>query len=436
MMTRVTIGSIWECSIYTYAFLSVLYFLLGIIISRYSQDKRFALIIFTIGYTFRMLVLTAGRVLWGNGDTAFRDIAYYNRTGRAIVEVWKNGFTFDLSTYAKIAGSRNWGYSLYNAVHNIVCTSDILPSISNVFIGALLPIIVLELSIILFDNRTARLATVLTASESGNIWFSTLNLKDTFVSFVFLYSLFMAAQLAQKRSAPRVAAIILSLSFLYATRFYIAILILPIIIIYWVQKESEALSARNVAIFSSIVIIISAIIYHLPGTKGTIYEIKRAGGIYEFIKEYTDRSFSNVYKRGSTGYVVLKNIPTALSFYVVLLYFSLNPSPFLLSGWRIILLPGIIMWYTMIPFFVQGLAKILKNKEQNILAITALSTFFIYSVFPNLSGVRHRLQILPVAFIISSYALINSKQKKVFIYTTWSIILSLSALMAVIQYII
>lgn len=389
--------------------LAVLYLTAGIFYTRYVLRSPFLLILFLAGFGIRVVLAFVLYLTHPPDGHIFPDDLYYMRTGLAILDYWKTGQFLNLDMYRLIAGSRNWGYSFYNAVHYLMIPSHLLPSVSNAFVGSLLGIAVYRLARELFEARIARISAILTTFHSGLIWYSAVNLKDSLVALTIVLTLYYGVSCVRAHGGKNLLKMLGVAVVLFTLRFYVAPFVLMFVVFYWLL-HSRVPVLRRLSLLGGLILGVLFLASFLPGVKTTLNQIRQVGGVPEFILEYGERSLSKIRGKETT---ILGRLDEFSPESVVItgIRFTLNPSPFNLHDITWLLLPGILLWYTLLPFLFTGGLELVRKKpaEAALLFGLVIGGILLYAFLPKVSEMRHRFQFTAIAMIVATWGLVHLK---------------------------
>jgi 4-amino-4-deoxy-L-arabinose transferase-like glycosyltransferase len=408
----------------------MLYLTAGMFYTRYVLRSSFLLILFLAGFGVRVVLAFVLYFTHPPDGHIFRDDLYYMRTGLAILEQWKTGQFLNLDMYRLVAGSRNWGYSFYNALHYLMTPSHLLPGVSNAFVGSLLGIAVYKLARELFDVRVARISAVLTAFHSGLIWYSAVNLKDSLVALTIVLTLFYGVSSVRRHGIKDLLKMLGAAVILFPLRFYMAPFTLTFVALYWFLHSCVPLR-RKLFLIGVLVLGVSLAASFLPGVETLLNQIRRAGGVPEFFLSYGERSLSQVQGKETTILGKLEEFgPTSMA--ITGARFILNPSPFNLHDITWLLLPGILLWYALLPFFFTGGLALVRRRpaEAALLFGLVVGGILLYSFLPKVSETRHRFQFTAIAIIVATWGLLHLRPwHKLVAISFWAILIFGLALM-------
>ncbi len=404
----------------------VVYLFLGLFYITGLPDRSFVMVLFVAGFAVRVLLAFILYFAYPPDGHIFRDDLYYMRTGINILEYWHGGGAFwNFDAYRVAASSRNWGYSFYNAIHFFMAPSHLLPSISNSFAGAMLAVSVYRLAFELFGTRVARISAILAMFHSGLIFYSSVNLKDILVTLTTILVLFYGVLSVKDRRPANFLKMIVASVVLFSLRFYIAPVVLGSVLLYWLVSR-DVLPWRKIFLICVLVGCVIMFLKILPGVDRTRAQIEKKGGILKIFSHYAERNLEKVSAKRTRaiGRLVRPGISGAA---VTCVWFLLNPNPFNCHDITWFLLPGVLLWYMLIPFVLTGAVGLIR---QQFAAATLLVGFFsggvlLYSLFPHLAIIRHRFPLTAVAIIVACWGLTRLRPwHKVLALFVWTILLS------------
>ena len=171
--------------------LGLVLFLLNRFKSSSIADTPFNWNAFAGGFFVRFVFLIALQVglvsQTGQQMSMGTDAFNYYQEGIKIAELIRQ---FDLTLHLVvdvIVGGSNFGYSLLNGfIYSIFGNSVLIVKLFNVFLGALLGILVWEIVNLYASKKVARWAVCLTALNPALIYWSALNRKDILYTFLVL----------------------------------------------------------------------------------------------------------------------------------------------------------------------------------------------------------------------------------------------------------
>ena len=136
--------------------------------------------------------------LWGDSET-------YDFFGAAVAESWSHGNSITSWT-ATVEGKVNRGFIYVVAcVYYLFGRNLILVQFLNGIIGALTPLVILELGLLLYNRRVATTAMLLTAFFPQMIFWSAALYKDPAVMLAIAANILAVFRLRQRMSAYWVA---------------------------------------------------------------------------------------------------------------------------------------------------------------------------------------------------------------------------------------
>ena len=387
--------------------LAVLYLVAGAFYTRHVLQSSFLLCLFLAGFSIRAVLAFVLYFTHPPDGHIFPDDLYYMRTGLTILEQWRGGQFLNLDMYRLAAHSRNWGYSLYNAVHYLMTPSHLLPSISNAFAGALLGIAVYRLALELLNSvKVARIAAILATFHSGFIWYSSVNLKDSLVALTIVLTLLYGARAVRHHMSQDLLKMIGSAVVLFTLRFYMAPFVLGFIVLYWFLHSRVRLY-RKILLAGFLVGSALLLASILPGVETTLKQIERSGGIFNYITIQSEEQLEKVQIKEKTILSRLKQL-NIYEKMILAIRFILNPSPFNLHDITWLLLPGILLWYMMLPLVVAGGLRLIVRSPVTAILLLGLmiAGILLYAQLPNVH-MRHRFQFTPIAMIIAAWSLVH-----------------------------
>lgn len=374
---------------------TVLYLLLGLLlIKRYFQGKEnsFLLRLFLAGFALRLAFALSIHLSNPPFGLVYVDEEYYFARSLTLARLWAaKGIAVN---YIQLAGSGNYGYLIFNAIHYLLYASPLLPKITNVFLGSLLPIAVFRLAKELLNRRAAVVSSLIAFCTPDLIYWSAFNFKEILVAFLVILSFTEYLLLKGGAQVRRLMIVILGIILLLTIRFYVGILLLGLIVIHIIATMQFA---GKVKAFTLLFLAICLSIYFITNPFVPTF---LAALDPERLSAEIRSSFE---KTREKGYFMGEFSPSnPITYLLSAAHFLVTPSVY---RFRIsvkgFLNMGTIVWLVLMPFFFIGSYDLLKKKQALPILGFVWASIIFYSFLPFLGMVRHRAQLLPLMIVIA-----------------------------------
>ena len=329
---------------------------------------------------------------WGDSQT-------YDYFGAAVAESWSHG-SWIHSWTSTLEGGVNRGFIYFvAAVYYVFGRNVLLVQFLNGIIGALTPVVIFEIGLILYDRRVATTAMLFTAFFPQMIFWSAALYKDPMVMLAIAVNILAVFRLRQGLKPTWVAAYLLSAGALVWLRFYI---------FYATAAATAAgLLVRDrrgaaIGLASQLALVVGIIVLLLYTPVGR--EILQQSHFFDL--ELLSNSRTDLARAGS-GFAARADVSTFKGILAVLpvgvLYLLFAPFPWTVSGIRQALaLPDILMWYALVPFLLLGIASAGRRLRQTmpIFVFTTALTLAYGAFLGNVgTAYRQRTQIMMFYFL-------------------------------------
>lgn len=415
-------GDLW----YSLA-LGIIYFIIGyLIVARWDVSMG---VLFAGGFLVRITLAFFLYLCLYSDYCLIGDVAYYLEKGKDIAG-WLQRGAF-ISTPIPVA-FQDIGYSTYNAVHLLLVDSPLLPVVSNVLVGSLCGFLTwrLALTLGLFNQRNARLIAGLVTFFPPLIYYSALNLKDTLLTFFLLIFTLQGIYLLRNPSWRKLIQLALTFTILSTLRFYMAFLTLFLLSIVWLMQGRTKLGQKLILMIGLIGLLLG-IGYWIPSVRLPFQRIIFEGPV-QILLTQSERSISHIAR--SEYFLSGLSRLSLQSVLFTLVHFLLTPNPFFLRGINLLRVPGALGWFLILPYFFSGSCRWIRERQMRqsdgllIIGLT-WATILLYASQPWLADERHRLQLVPFAFIIAVAAWSRpSKCQALINALTWATILLVMSL--------
>jgi hypothetical protein len=333
--------------------------------------------------------------LWGDSET-------YDGFGAALAESWSHGDSIH-SWQATVEGKVNRGFIYFvAAVYYVFGRNVILVQFLNGIIGALTPIAILELGLVLYDRRVAVTAMLLTAFFPQMIFWSAALYKDPAVMLAIAANILSVFRLRLRMSAVWLVVYLATAAALVFLRFYIFYAIAAATLAGMLMRHRRGMAlgfATQLGIVASVIVLL---VYTPVG--------QEILGNSRFL----DLQVLNVSRmdlaRAGSGYAAEADVSTLSGILTVLpmgvAYLLFAPFPWSIVSLRQALaLPDVLIWYALVPALVRGiLAAHRRLRETMPILVFTTALTLAYGAFLGNAGTayRQRTQVMMFYFLFAA----------------------------------
>jgi len=330
--------------------------------------------------------------LWGDSET-------YDVFGAAIADSWSHG-TSTTSWSLTVEGKVNRGFIYFVAgVYYLFGRNVILVQFLNGIIGALTPIVILELGLLLYDRRVATTAMLLTAFFPQMIFWSAALYKDPVVMLAIAANILAVFRLRLRMSAYWVAVYLATAAALVFLRFYIFYAIGAATLAGMLMRHRRGM----VLGLATQVVLIAGLI--------SLFLYTPVGQEMLMNSRFLDLQLLNLSRmdlaRAGSGFAATADVSTVSGILTVLplgvAYLLFAPFPWSIVNLRQALaLPDVLMWYALVPALIRGILyahRRLRETMPILIFTTALT--LAYGAFLGNAGTayRQRTQVMMFYFL-------------------------------------
>ena len=354
--------------------------------------------------TLRYLVAV---FLWLNhGDQGFAtmfwgDSGTYDGLGAEVANGWAHGGGSSLWAET-LEGKANRGFIYFVAViYYVFGRNPLLVQFLNGIIGALTPIIIFEIGLLLYNERVAARAMLFTAFFPQMIFWSAAMYKDAAVMFFIALSMWSVLRLKLRFRLLDLLIYLGASAALIWLRFYIFyVLAVATIAGFWVTQRRSLLFGLITQIFA--VAGMLTLLLMTPVGQEMISQSR-----YLDLQQLQS-SRSDLAARAESGFAVDADVSTVPGLLHLLplgvAYLLFAPFPWMVGNLRQVLaLPDILVWYALMPALIRGLLSALRHHLKQAIPILVFTTALTlaYGAFLGNAGTayRQRTQIMMFYFL-------------------------------------
>ena len=346
------------------------------------------------------------RTFWGDSET-------YDLMGAAVAEAWTYGSSSTLWTET-VQGRVNSGFIYFVAsVYYVFGRNVLLVQFINGIIGALTPIVILEIGLLLYDKRVATTAMLFTAFFPQMIFWSAALYKDPAVMLCIAANILCVFQLRRGFSLKWVVVYLLTAGALVWLRFYIFYAVLAAMVVGFFVGHRRGATLGLVTQLLLVTCVLALMLFTPVGQEALMQS--------RFLDlDVLQSSRSDLAVRGDSGFAQVADVSTIGGVLQLLpvgvIYLLFAPFPWTISNLRQLLtLPDILAWYALTPALVAGIGLALKRLRQTMpILVFTTSLTLAYGAFLGNVGTayRQRTQIMMFYFLFIADGLHHKRRRR------------------------
>lgn len=344
-------------------------------------------------------------MFWGDSET-------YDALGAAIAQGWYQGASFSSWTLT-LEGQANPGFIYFVAVlYYIFGQNTLLVQFINGIVGSLVPIVILEIGLLLYDERVARRAMLFVAFFPQMIFWSSALYKDALVMFCIAVSMLATIRLKRRFAPFDLCVFLAAAGALVFLRFYIFYSILASTLIGFFAGQRRGILS---GLLAQIVLVFGVIVLLLSTSVGQeMVQQARFLDLQELQRSRDDLA------RAGTGFAVdadVSTLPGLLRFLPVgIVYLFFSPFPWTVSNLRqLFSMPDVLLWYALVPSLVRGLYSAVRYRLAHMMPILLFTTALTiaYGAFLGNAGTayRQRTQIMMFYFLFIADGMLQKRRE-------------------------
>ncbi len=347
------------------------------------------------------------QTFWGDSQT-------YDVMGAAVAEGWTQGASTHLWTET-VQGRVNSGFIYFVAgLYYVFGRNVLLVQFINGIIGALTPIVIFEIGLILYDKRVATTAMLFTAFFPQMIFWSSALYKDPAVMLCIASNILCVFRLKRRLSLSWVFIYLVTAGALVWLRFYIFYAVLAAMVAGLLVGHRRG-AALGLATQLFLVICVLGLLLFTPVGQEALSQSRF------FDLEVLQNSRLDLAVRGDSGFAAEVDVTTIGGLISMLplgvTYLLFAPFPWTVSNLRQVLtLPDILVWYALTPALIAGIGLALKRLRQTMpILVFTTSLTLAYGAFLGNVGTayRQRTQIMMFYFLFIADGLHRKRHRTI-----------------------
>ena len=394
-----------------------------------KKIRNIMLIITAISITLKSLIIFFLQFHENISIKHLNDILTYEAYSQYIYKNLSSGKSFLFSFY-----NFSWpapAYSFYNGFVYILFGNNIISVeiINSIFIGTLSSLLVYFLARKIFDEKTGIVSFALFSFSPDLLFLNSTGLKISINIFIVLLIFCIIFFWNNKFKYLKFLTVLFLLYYDGLLRVYSGIF-MAISLMLWLIIEKRKYNFKPyeivIAIFLLIFVSFKILNYDLFHSIKLFAKSHKNENYIAATVRYTSNAFSGgkyaitipkpIQHAAITIPKPIQHAVTAITFIIIKIFYYIF-SPFLWFlplQYSVMLLPSIIYWYLLLPFFIYGSVKWsrvdLKNSSIFLIYILTVSGTIIFFTNNMMQMYIYRVQLLPLFYIIASYGITKVKK--------------------------
>lgn len=339
------------------------------------------------------------------GATGSDDSTYHHWAWQ-IAQAWREGGSYCIPSILR----GYTGYIYFNALlYYFIGPSTIAARIMNALFGAFVVVYVYRIGRHTFDEKLAKIASILTAFFPNLVLFSALQYKDTLLALLCVLGLWQVIKMSEQTNLLQLIMLAFCIGLISTLRWQVAMGLMLITILNFLLNWCSLSSKGRLVFIINVMFLVSLIYMLQPGMlRRDIFQISRFG---EFMQTRLDQfrlTHQNPIVRDLLSKVYL--MPLYVMFPLIM------PIPSLLYGkYPLVdklITPGVIVWHMLLPFFFYGMflaIRTLPRKTFPLYSFVIGSVIGLFIMF-FLEAIRQTIMIMPINTIFIAIGLRNYKK--------------------------
>ncbi len=400
--------------------LLILFFSLPAIflIRRYSDEKKFLVNLFLVALLAR-IGLGLFIHIFDLRSVIGPDAVLFDIWGQRLAEIWQGlPVPDDESTRRAISTTTpGWGINyLVGAIYFTFGQSTLIAQSFCGFVGALTAPMIYFCTEKIFNNqRVAKNAALFIAVFPSCVIWSSQILKDGLIIFLLVFTMTLVLQLQKKFSYTAVVFLILSLFGIMSLRFYIFYMVAAAVAGSFIIGLST--SIQSIVRNTIVVVLIGLALTYLGVIRNASSDFENYASLEQVQRnrDYLSTTAESGFGQDvdvSTSAGAIGAVPIGFT------YLMLAPFPWQVTKLnQTIILPEVLVWWTLMPIMIIGLWYALKNRLRSALPIL-LFTFMLtisYSIFQGNVGMAYRqrtqIQVFLFIFVAVGWEILRERRE-------------------------
>jgi hypothetical protein len=333
------------------------------------------------------------QAFWGDSQT-------YDYFGASVAESWSHGTSTNLWAET-MEGRVNKGFIYFVAcVYYVFGRNVLLMQFINGIIGALTPLVIFEIGLLLYSRRVATTAMLLTAFFPQMIFWSSALYKDPAVMLCIAANILCVFRLRRRLDPFWILVYLATAGALVWLRFYIFYAVLAAALAGLLVGHRRG---AMVGLLTQLLLVTGVILLLLFTPLGQEVLLRS-----QFLDlDMLQNSRLDLAERGDSGFSIDADVSTVGGLLKMLpvgvTYLLFAPFPWTVSSVRQLLaLPDVLAWYALTPALVAGIGLALKRLRQTmpILVFTTALTLAYGAFLGNVgTAYRQRTQVMMFYFL-------------------------------------
>jgi hypothetical protein len=348
------------------------------------------------------------------------DSVLYHEHGVDLAKMFRN-FDFKPGSYLTDSDYSDYGYNVFlGVIYSLFGSFTIIARLFHCLLHALSCMLIFKITSIIFDFKSAKLASILNAFSPHLLFFVGVSLKETLMIFLLLNSTYQSIEiiLNQKINLLKLTIFISTILSLFFFRTVLGIVFLVSFSLFYISNMTFKKNIYRIISLLGLLIAFTIVIYYISEIGFTKKIIETIG----LSNTQTDAELADKISKGNGSGLSVK-----IALVIPLLFFSVLVAPFptivfLDDQTEIVwLYSGCLLKNLLVFFAIVGVFNALRFvRKKSLLVIGILISYsLVISVAAQSTSIRYQLVSLPFIHIIAAYGIyrFNTKLKSVwFIY--------------------
>jgi 4-amino-4-deoxy-L-arabinose transferase-like glycosyltransferase len=344
------------------------------------------------------------------------DLSYHQKSIKIADIIEQRGYRegYDLAAFYYPV---NVGYCYASAVlyHWFPDLNTLVIRMLNCLFSSLSAVLTFLIAYLVYsDFKIARWAGILSALFPVSIVLASVQYKDTVVIFLFLMSILILLNLFNRLTLTTAVLLFLSLGLLMTIRIALVAVLFIVGIIYYFSQHGMRKSLLLFGVSLGCLFLITRSFYQIEG----LLHVYSFPFLKEIGQRVAQRYLTAVSDQNSLAFMMNQQHSFLLLLLFHALLFIVGPLPNSQLGIFTAILPGVWIWYLLLPAVFSGIYYSVRHKiKYSGFLILLCIVVFLMTVFSlNGSNFRYRQQIMPLFLIFASTGILHTKSIKAVYY--------------------
>jgi 4-amino-4-deoxy-L-arabinose transferase-like glycosyltransferase len=382
-----------------------------------TQPSESGFLVQVFGWTMLLRYTVAAVLNVFVVDSAFAaafwgDSGSYDSGGHQLSLKW-SGEPITTAYMSTAVSGFGWVYFV-GAIYYLFGRNQLLVQLLNGLIGGLTVLVIYAIAARLFDRSSARWAALFMAFFPQMVFWSTGMYKDPAVLLCIAVAIYAVVGLRDRLSLSRVGMFVVAEMVLITLRFYVAYFVTFAALATFVFTQRRG-AVRMIFTYA----LLGALLFGALNVAVKRETLEQQATYLTFERLQVTREDQAMWGRSGFGqeYDVSTPAGALATLPVGLVYLLFAPFPWAVSGLRqALVVPETLVWYTLMPAFVRGLAYGLRRQFRAVLPIVvfAVSLTLAYALMQGNIGTayRQRTQVTMFFFVFMAVGIVEKRRQR------------------------